>query len=71
MSRNKFKALILIEKEKTRYDFVYFTLNALYQILYNSDWYGYCDDFKDKSKCKICAIPLKFPNFKDDIKKYV
>ena len=32
ISKNEFKALILMDKEKTRYDFVYFTLNALYQI---------------------------------------
>ena len=46
ISKNEFKALILVDKEKTRYDFVYFILNTLYQILCNSDCHCHCDDFK-------------------------
>ena len=69
MSKNEFKALILIDKEKKKRYFVYFILNTFYQSFYNSDWYCYCDNFKDNSKCKIYTILLKFPNFEDDIKK--
>ena len=32
MSKNEFKTLILMNKEKSRYDYVYFILNTLLQI---------------------------------------
>ena len=68
MSKNVFNPLILMDK-KNRHNFVYFILNTLYQFFYGSDWYCYCDNFRDNFKCKICTIPLKIPNFEDDIRK--
>ena len=73
MSKNEFKTLILMNKEKSRYDYVYFILNTLLQIFYD---YSYCychdfnyDDFKNGFKCKICTISSKFPDFENDIEK--
>ena len=68
MSKEEFKSLILMGK-KSRYEILYFILNTLLQIFYDSDWYYYCEHFKNNSKCKICTIPLIFSNFEEDIKK--
>ena len=37
MSLNEFKELIFMNKEKTKYDLLYFILNTVCQIFYSSD----------------------------------
>lgn len=66
MTKAEFKDLILMGKSKTRYEIVYFILNTLHNIVNSGGYYCYCSN---TDKCKVCAIPMIFVDFKIDVEK--
>ena len=79
MSIDEFNNLIMLRREKTRFDIVYFILNTLNHILYTDQWYCYCEDMGleqngviskprlQLSHCQVCKIPSMFPDFEKNI----
>ena len=66
MTREEFEKVFLLEKEKTRFELVYFILNTLNHLLNTDCYYCYC---QRKGCCQICKIPNIFLNFERGIDK--
>ena len=81
MSEEEFKSLIMLDRERTRFEIVCFLLNTLNHLVTADVWYCYCEHIKTEKDgivshykwkaghCQICKIPLMFPNFERDIDK--
>ena len=61
----EFKNHLLIGKDKSRLELVYFILNTLHHIFDSGYWYCYCQN--RRSKRQTCKIPNIFTNFINDI----
>ena len=61
----EFKKHLLVGKDKTLFELVYFILNTLHHICDSGHWYCYCQD--RRGKCRMWKIPKIFTNFMKDI----
>ena len=61
----KFKNHLLVGKDKTRFELVYFILNTLHHVVNSGYWYYYCQNRRDK--CQMCKIPKIFTDFVNNI----
>lgn len=68
ITRDGFEKEKLFGEKKTRYESVFYMLNIPHHIRSSGYYYCYCDK-KKEGKCKICAIPVIFSNFKKDIER--
>ena len=65
----KFKNHLLIGKDKTRSELVYFILNTSHHIANSGYWCCYCQN--RRGKCQMCKIPKIFTDFVNDINNYI
>ena len=65
----EFKKHLLVGKDKTHFELVYFILNTLHHICDSGHWYCYCEN--RRGKCKMCKIPKIFTNFMKDIENNI
>ena len=61
----EFKNHLLVVKDKTRFELVYFILNTLHDIVNSGYWYCHCQNCK--GKCQMCKTPKIFTDFVNDI----
>ena len=61
----EFKNHLLVGKNKTRFELVYFILNTLHHIVNSGYWYCYCQN--RRGKCQMCKTPKLFTKIMEDI----
>ena len=78
-SLQDFRKLIMLDREKTCFELVYFILNTLNHLLGANHWYCYCEKMYVKvdglviyskyraSHGQVCKRPHIFPDFEKDI----